>query len=88
MEFDPMDINYIRMDYEEGQDAGNTREIKVKGLDIREMNFGFLVGDNSKMRIAARKRTGLQETLVNGEIDRSFQKNITLRVLLLKIWPG
>ncbi len=50
MGFDPMDVDYIRMAHEDGLGVGDTREIEVKGADIRQMNFGFRVGDNFASR--------------------------------------
>jgi len=50
MGFNPMGIDYIRMAHEDGLGVGNTSEIEVKGADIREMNFGFRVGDNFASR--------------------------------------
>ena len=50
MGFDPMGIDYIRMAHEDGLGVGDTREIEVKGVDIRQMNFGFRVGDNFASR--------------------------------------
>ena len=50
MGFDPMNIDYIRMAHEDGLGVGDTQQIEVKGEDIREMNFGFRVGDNFASR--------------------------------------
>ena len=41
-----MNIDYIKMAHEDGLGVGDVREIEVKGEDIRQMNFGFHVGDN------------------------------------------
>ena len=50
MGFDPMSIAYIKMAHEDGLGVGDVREIEVKGEDIRQMNFGFHVGDNFASR--------------------------------------
>ena len=50
MGFEPMKIAYIRLAHEDGLGVGRIEEIEVKGEDISEMNFGFIVGDNFASR--------------------------------------
>lgn len=51
MGFDPMSIEYIRLAHERGLGVGRIDEIDVVGEDIRDMNFGFQVGDNAASRV-------------------------------------
>ena len=46
MGFDPMTIPYIRMAHEAGLGTGRTQEIEIAGEEIKNVNFGFPVGDN------------------------------------------
>ncbi|MEW6456660.1 MAG: DUF362 domain-containing protein [Acidobacteriota bacterium] len=46
MGFDPMSIPYIRIAHEDGLGKGRMEEIEILGEDIKEINFGFEVGDN------------------------------------------
>jgi len=45
MGFEPMKLDYIRLAHERGLGVGNPSEIEVLGEDIRDVNFGFSVGD-------------------------------------------
>lgn len=47
MGFDPMDIKCIRLAHEKGLGCGNFSEIEIVGEDIKDVNFGFSVGDNA-----------------------------------------
>ncbi len=51
MGFEPMDIPYIRLAHEAGLGKGLMGEIEIVGEDIRDINFGFSVGDNMASRI-------------------------------------
>ncbi len=51
MGFDPMSIGYIRMAHERGLGVGRIEEIDIVGEDIKDMNFGFKVGDNMASRV-------------------------------------
>ena len=51
MGFDPMSIDYIRIAHERGLGVGRIEEIDVVGEDIKDMNFGFQVGDNAASRV-------------------------------------
>ena len=46
MGFDPMTIPYIRMAHEAGLGIGRVEEIEIAGEDVKNVNFGFHVGDN------------------------------------------
>jgi uncharacterized protein (DUF362 family) len=47
MGFDPLKIKYISLAHERGLGCGDTREIKVVGEDISNVNWQFSVGDNA-----------------------------------------
>ncbi|MGI5835669.1 MAG: DUF362 domain-containing protein [Chloroflexota bacterium] len=51
MGFDPMSIRYIRLAHEAGLGVGRPDEIEVLGEDIRGVNWGFQVGDNTASRV-------------------------------------
>lgn len=50
MGFDPMSLDYLRLAHERGLGVGNPSEIEVLGEDIRDVNFGFSVGDTFASR--------------------------------------
>lgn len=50
MGFDPLDIPYIRMAFEDGIGVGDVRDIEIIGEDIRDINFKFFIGDNMASR--------------------------------------
>lgn len=47
MGFDPLTIPYLRSAHERGLGIADPSQIKVVGLDIGDLNFGFSVGDNT-----------------------------------------
>ena len=47
MGFDPMSIEYIRLAHEDGLGVGRIDEIDIVGEDIKDVDFGFKVGDNA-----------------------------------------
>lgn len=51
MGFDPMSLAYIRLAHERGLGIGDLDEIEIVGMDIREMNLRYDVGDNLASRI-------------------------------------
>jgi uncharacterized protein (DUF362 family) len=46
MGFDPLSIKYIQLAHEDRLGVGDVREIEIVGEDVRNVNFGFTVGDN------------------------------------------
>ncbi|MDD2621166.1 MAG: DUF362 domain-containing protein, partial [Syntrophomonadaceae bacterium] len=46
MGFDPMSLDYIRIGHENGLGVGRIPEIEIIGESIKDINFGFRVGDN------------------------------------------
>jgi uncharacterized protein (DUF362 family) len=51
MGFNPMDIPYIRLAYEDGLGEGRVEEIDLVGEDISKVNFEFTVGDNFASKV-------------------------------------
>jgi len=51
MGFDPMSLEYIRLAHESGLGVGRVEEIEIVGEDVRDINFGFHVGDNMASRV-------------------------------------
>ncbi|MDD3363616.1 MAG: DUF362 domain-containing protein [Syntrophomonas sp.] len=46
MGFDPMSLDYIRLSHENGLGIGRIEEIDIVGESIKDINFGFHVGNN------------------------------------------
>ena len=53
MGFDPMDLPYIRLAHERGLGVGRIDEIEIveEGIDVRNANWGFSVGDNMASKV-------------------------------------
>jgi len=51
MGFDPMSLKYIRLAHEKGLGIGKFDEIEIVGEDVKDIDWGFSVGDNAASKV-------------------------------------